>query len=187
MTGQPILDRRGQTDAELSIVDGVAGLGAARRDARRVVNSDGTMRTCARAMASRTLPPAMAVEVWSASAVGGFGAPVHGPVPAGQNAGWPGTPVMTSSRTMSPPAGDRQGSRRRDRRAGPACSDAQVRSPISSADCGQSATHLENILGLPVAVVVAPTLQVPELRRFVGRGMTDDVARADAVFALQET
>src|ERR1035437_10109105 len=59
--------------------------------------------------------------------------------------------------------------------------------PISSADCGQPQTHLENILGLPVAVVVAPTLQVPELRRFVGHGVTDDVARADAVFALQET
>jgi hypothetical protein len=48
-------------------------------------------------------------------------------------------------------------------------------------------THLENIRGLPVGVVVAPTLQVAELRRFVGRGVTDDVARADAVFALQET
>ena len=55
---------------------------------------------------------------------------------------------------------------------------------ISSVDCGQPATYLENILGLPVGVVVAPSLQVPELRRIVGHGVTDDVARANAVFVL---
>src|SRR5450756_1287157 len=52
-------------------------------------------------------------------------------------------------------------------------------------DCGQPATDLENILGLPVGVVVSPALEVPELGRLVGPGMTDDVARADAVFPLQ--
>src|SRR5665811_245486 len=56
-----------------------------------------------------------------------------------------------------------------------------------SARCRQQATHLEYILGLPVGVVVAPTLQVPELGRFVGGGMTDDIARADGEVTLQGT
>src|ERR1035437_5486800 len=56
-----------------------------------------------------------------------------------------------------------------------------------SARCRQQATHPEYILGLPVGVVVAPTLQVPELGRFVGGGMTDDIARADGEVTLQGT
>jgi len=46
----------------------------------------------------------------------------------------------------------------------------------SSACCRQPATDLENILGLPVGVVVSPSFEAPEPRRLVGHGMTDDVA-----------
>ena len=57
--------------------------------------------------------------------------------------------------------------------------------PSASVASRQPATNLQNILCLPVGVVVAPTLQVPELGRLVGGGMTDAVARADAVGPLQ--